>query len=100
MDYNFSGILYKGKNTENFDLATQTEPTWFALDEKTIDKYGQVKYMVDIKQSNPVKLLNITTWEFRDDLFNKLNTLSLGDTSLRRKKALTLMALGFFISCS
>ena len=56
--------------------------------------------MVDIKQSNPVKLLNITTWEFRDDLFNKLNTLSLGDTSLRRKKALTLMALGFFISCS
>ena len=94
MDYNFSGILYKGKNTQKFDLATRTEPTWFALDEKTIDKYGQVKYMVDIKQSNPVKLLNITTWEFRDDLFNKLNTLSLGDTSLRRKKALTLMALG------
>ena len=94
MDYNFSGILYKGKNTQKFDLATRTEPTWFALDEKTIDKYGQVKYMLDIKQSNPIKLLNITTWEFRNDLFNKLNTLSLGDASLRRKKALTLMALG------
>jgi hypothetical protein len=94
MDYNFSGVLYKGKNTQKFDLASRTEPTWFALDENTIDKYGQVKYMVDIKQSNPVKLLNITTWEFRQDLFNKLNTLSLGDSSLRRKKALTLMALG------
>jgi len=94
MDYNFSGVLYKGKNTQKFDLINRTEPTWFALDENTIDKYGQVKYMVDIKQSNPIKLLNITTWEFRQDLCNKLNNLSLGDVSLRRKKALTLMALG------
>ena len=92
MDYHFKGVLYKGdSSTDAFDN-TREQPTWFALQEETIDKYGKIKYKLEINKE--VKLLNITTWKFRNDLFNKLNNLSLLDDALRRKKAITLMALG------
>ena len=91
MEYYFKGFLYKGKNSETFNTS-RNNPTWFALNEETIDKYGKVKYKVEIAEH--MKLLNISTWEFRNDLFSKFNSFSLLDNSLRRKKAFTLIALG------
>ena len=71
-------------------------PTWFALSQETITKYGKTHHKITIK--NDLKLLNITTFEFQYDLFNKMNSIIgpelLTNTSLRRMKAITLMAFG------
>lgn len=95
MEFKFIGTLYKGMRSQNFDM-NRSMLTWFGLEKETATKYGSLLYKITIK--NEIKLIDITSWEFRNDFFQKLNRIigpqALIDVSLRRKKALALMALG------
>ena len=97
MEYEYNGFIYKGVknlNRESKLILERESPTWFALNEDTIKKYGELIYKFKI--IDPLKLLNITTWEFRNDFLNRLNKYPdiLKDSKLKYLKALSLIALG------
>lgn len=93
MEHLFSGVLYKGKASDNFD-PIRTIPTWFAIDAETPKKYGSVVYKIEVKE--PIKLLDITTWSFRNDFLDRINKYPeiLRDDRIRNLKGIALMALG------
>lgn len=89
MEYSFTGQLYINSDTL---MNNRNVPTWFALKKETAQKYATNIYQIDIKQ--PLKLLNITTWTFRTDLFDRLNNHIWTSESFRRLKSIALMSLG------